>query len=186
MISWQQPRNMLKNIIWHGNNWPKSSPEFHRPERHLCPYYWKKTTYNHILNMDINFKNDALALVGIKSTDPEIVGTDSMETGGIQRHGWISLAANPPSETAFGAVFFSFSFSPETLICGMNEGLISSRESALIHDNIMAYMKNVRSRQTMKNLYLHLSVCIHQQVPLLRFSGWNLQMESLGKVWNYP
>ena len=29
--------------------------------------------------MDINFKNDALALVGIKSTDPEIVGTDSME-----------------------------------------------------------------------------------------------------------
>lgn len=37
--------------------------------------------------MDINFKNDALALVGIKSTDPEIVGTDSMETGGIQRHG---------------------------------------------------------------------------------------------------
>ena len=29
--------------------------------------------------MDINFKNDALALVGIKSTDPEIVGTDSMD-----------------------------------------------------------------------------------------------------------
>lgn len=29
--------------------------------------------------MDINFKNDALALVGIKSTNPEIVGTDSMD-----------------------------------------------------------------------------------------------------------
>lgn len=29
--------------------------------------------------MDINFKNDALTLVGIKSTDPEIVGTDSMD-----------------------------------------------------------------------------------------------------------
>ena len=111
---------------------------------------------------------------------------ERMETGGTQWRGWISRATEPPSETAFGAVFFSFSFSPETLICGMNEGLISSRESALIHDNIMAYMKNVRSRQTMKNLYLHLSVCIHQQVPLLRFSGWNLQMESLGKVWNYP
>ena len=26
--------------------------------------------------MDINFKNDAFALVGIKSTDPEITGTD--------------------------------------------------------------------------------------------------------------
>ncbi len=29
--------------------------------------------------MDINFKNDAFALVGIKSTNPEIVGTDSMD-----------------------------------------------------------------------------------------------------------
>lgn len=29
--------------------------------------------------MDINLKNDAFALVGIKSTDPEIVGTDSMD-----------------------------------------------------------------------------------------------------------
>lgn len=29
--------------------------------------------------MDINLKNNPLALVGIKSTDPEIVGTDSME-----------------------------------------------------------------------------------------------------------
>lgn len=29
--------------------------------------------------MDINFKNDAFAFVGIKSTDPEIVGTESMD-----------------------------------------------------------------------------------------------------------
>ena len=29
--------------------------------------------------MDINFKNDAFALVGIKSTDPEIVGTESLD-----------------------------------------------------------------------------------------------------------
>lgn len=29
--------------------------------------------------MDINFKNDAFALVGIKSTDPEITGTDSVD-----------------------------------------------------------------------------------------------------------
>lgn len=29
--------------------------------------------------MDINFNNDAIALVGIKSTDPEIVGTETME-----------------------------------------------------------------------------------------------------------
>lgn len=29
--------------------------------------------------MDINFKNDAVAFVGIKSTDPEIVGTESMD-----------------------------------------------------------------------------------------------------------
>lgn len=29
--------------------------------------------------MDINFKNDAFALVGIKSTDPEITGTDSLD-----------------------------------------------------------------------------------------------------------
>lgn len=29
--------------------------------------------------MDINFKNDAFALVGIKSTDPEIVGQESMD-----------------------------------------------------------------------------------------------------------
>ena len=29
--------------------------------------------------MDINFKNDAFALVGIKSTDPELTGTDSLD-----------------------------------------------------------------------------------------------------------
>lgn len=29
--------------------------------------------------MDINFKNDAFALVGIKSTDPEIVGQETMD-----------------------------------------------------------------------------------------------------------
>lgn len=29
--------------------------------------------------MDINFKNDVIALVGIKSTDPEIEGTETMD-----------------------------------------------------------------------------------------------------------
>lgn len=29
--------------------------------------------------MDINFKNDAFALVGIKTTDPEITGCDTMD-----------------------------------------------------------------------------------------------------------
>lgn len=29
--------------------------------------------------MDINFKNDACALVGIKSTDPEITGTETID-----------------------------------------------------------------------------------------------------------
>lgn len=29
--------------------------------------------------MDINLKDDAIALVGIKSTDPEIVGTETMD-----------------------------------------------------------------------------------------------------------
>lgn len=52
--------------------------------------------------MDINFKNDALALVGIKSTDPEIVGTDSMDLN-------IEI---PVRETALGLPLF---FNPHFL-----------------------------------------------------------------------
>jgi len=43
------------------------------------PLFMNEKNQHSQYKMDINLKNNPLALVGIKSTDPEIIGTDSME-----------------------------------------------------------------------------------------------------------